>query len=557
MGAEPPEQSASRDAKRDAELLQELERALNAQDWRRAIDMARDALAGGLVHPLTLNLRALWLEQQGRHEEALNDLVQASNLAPRDVTVLNALGLCLSHLGRLDEAIAAFNKAIEAQADFAPAYLNRGLASETLGDLATARQDFQQAHDFNPQDPEPLSCLAALAARRADWSEAHAFASRVLAVHPRHPGALIARALADLAEGALAQAEAALSDVIANPNVPPLGRARARGLLGDVLDAAGRFDEAFAAYNDANLAMREVHALQFEAPGVETMPHYMRWLTEYFERASAAHWAPGAQVEAALDAPEPLAHVFLVGFPRSGTTLLENVLASHPSVVTMEEQPFLVDAARDLVATPDGLDRLANLGPAQLAECRNAYWRHVRDLSIDATGKVFVDKHPMHSVNLPLIVKLFPRAKVLFACRDPRDTVWSCFRRQFRMNPSTYQFLTLAGAANLYDQVMRLFEIYHAKLPLALRMLRYEDLVDAFEPKMRTICEFIGIEWQDEMRHFAERKKARSIATASSTQVVRGLYREGIGQWRRYANEIAPILPILRPWVDKFGYPPE
>lgn len=537
----------------DAEVLRDIEAAVNRQDWPRAMQMARDALAAGLQHPLTLNLRAFWLEQQGRYEDALKDLRQASQLAPQDARILNALGLCLSNLDRLEEAVTAFGRTIEAQADFAPAYLNRGLALETLGDLIAARKNFQRASELAPQDPEPLSCLASLATRRADWPEARALSARVLAAFPQHPGALLAQASAYLAEGKLAQAEAALRDILANRNVPPLGHARAQMLLGDVFDAADCVDEAFAAYRDSNRAMKTVYAPRFEGHGVETMPAYLDWLIQYFEQADAKRWGPGADPTPAQFAPR--AHVFLVGFPRSGTTLLENVLASHPEIATMEERPALVGAAGSLISTSEGLDRLANLSPAKLAELRQSYWRQVQSVGIDTTGKIFVDKHPMNSVSLPLVVKFFPNAKILFACRDPRDTVWSCFRRPFRMNPSTYQFLTLDGAAGLYDQVMHLCGVYREKLPLALHTLRYEDLVESFEAQVRAVCGFIGIEWRDEMHDFAVRDKAQAIATASAGQVRRGLYREGVGQWRRYEAHLRPILPLLNPWVEKYGYP--
>jgi tetratricopeptide (TPR) repeat protein len=554
VSAETPEPSDRR-AARDAELLRELEAAAKAQDWPRAMAMARDALDKGLQHPLTLNLRAFWLEQQGRYDDALRDLQQASRLAPDDASILNAIGLCLSNLGRLDEAAAAFDKTIKVQADFAPAYLNRGLARESLGDLVAARRDYQRAYDLNPQDPEPLSCLATLATRRGDWKEARTLAGRVLATYPQHPAALIAQASADLADGRLAQAEATLTACMANPNVPPLGHARAQALLGDVYDAGDRADEAFAAYTESKLEMKTVYAARFEAPGAETMPQYLDWLTEYFEQAPPDQWGLGE--DAAPTGTEPQVHVFLVGFPRSGTTLLENVLASHPDVVTMEERPALVGAAGGLAGTPAGLDRLAALSPAKLAEYRQAYWRQVQNEGIAAAGKVFVDKHPLNGIGLPLVEKFFPRAKVLLASRDPRDTVWSCFRRQFRMNPSTYQFLTLDGAASLYDQVMRLYEIYREKMPLALHVLRYEDLIESFEAQTRAVCSFIGIDWLDDMHDFARQEKARSIATASSVQIGRGLYREGIGQWRRYKAQLAPILPVLKPWVEKCGYPPD
>jgi hypothetical protein len=166
---------------------------------------------------------------------------------------------------------------------------------------------------------------------------------------------------------------------------------------------------------------------------------------------------------------------------------------------------------------------------------------------------VFIDKLPLNSIKLPLIAKLFPEAKILFAVRDPRDAVLSCFRQRFRMNPSMFEFLTLDGAARFYAQVMRLSELYRDRFALTVFEHRYEDLVSDFEGRAQAVCDFIGVDWTPEMRRFADGGARRSVATPSATQVARGLY-DGAGQWRRYADQLAPVIPILQPWIDKFGY---
>ena len=157
---------------------------------------------------------------------------------------------------------------------------------------------------------------------------------------------------------------------------------------------------------------------------------------------------------------------------------------------------------------------------------------------------------------MPVIAKLFPGARVLFARRDPRDVVLSCFRRRFGMNPSMYQLLTLDGAAGFYDAVMRLSEVYRPLLPLARHEVRYESIVDDFESSVRAACDFIGLEWDDSMLNFAAKARMRGISTPSAAQVARGLNREGQGAWRRYRDQMAAVLPLLEPWVERFGYEP-
>jgi hypothetical protein len=273
-------------------------------------------------------------------------------------------------------------------------------------------------------------------------------------------------------------------------------------------------------------------------------------------KADPADWAV-EPVESPPDAVAPAAHVFMVGFPRSGTTLLEQVLGSHPAVVTSNEKPTLDDATRAFLRTPGDVARLAAMRSAGLKQHRDAYWQRVREHGITVAGRVFIDKQPYYTLQLPLILRLFPAAKIVFSVRDPRDVVLSCFRRRFLMSAPNFQFLTLAGTARFYDATMRLAEIYRARLPLDILQLRHEDLVANFEERVRETCDFVGLTWQDSMRDFAARARTQSITTPSSVQVIQGLNREGIGHWRRYREEMAPVLPILQPWVKRFDYEPD
>ncbi len=178
----------------------------------------------------------------------------------------------------------------------------------------------------------------------------------------------------------------------------------------------------------------------------------------------------------------------------------------------------------------------------------------MRDTGIDLAGKVFVDKHPLHSLKLPLIARLFPQAKILFAHRDPRDVVLSCFRRRFAMNPAMYQLLQLDSAAAFYDATMRLAELARPLLGLEWQVVRYEDLVEDFEKQLRGVCEAIGLDWVPNLADFASRAQARERATPSTAQLARGLDKSGVGHWRHYRSSLEPVMPVLNPWVERFGY---
>lgn len=536
----------------DGDVMTAVNAALANGDTGRAVQLARSAVAQGVEDALLLNLTAYGLELEGRLIEAMDLLERAFRLAPADPTILNALGRNHSKQGQPVEALRAFDAAIAALPSYAPAHNGRGLALEMLGEPDGAWASQETAARLEPQYPDPLGALAALALQRQDWPAVRLYGERALALDPHQSAATLSLAALEQREGDHAAAIARLQQLLQRGGLAPLHEASAQRLLADALDAEGRAGEAFPAYAAANRLLRHAHQSTFGRDGVEGGVALTERLSTYFEAASATAWkgAPGA----AGEGEEVAAHVFLVGFPRSGTTLLEQVLASHPNVVALEERPTLGDVGAFFFENAE-LDRLAKLKKADAERLRAEYWARVRDNGVEPKGKVFVDKLPLATLWLPYIAKLFPKAKVLFARRDPRDVVLSCFRRRFMVNGALYAFTELDELARFYAGTMGLAEIYREKLPLAWQVHRHEDLIEDFDKEAQSICAFLGVEWDAAMRDFAETAKRRDVRTPSAPQVRRGLYREGMGQWRAYAEGMAPVLPTLEPWVERFAYP--
>ena len=534
--------------------LAEIEAAART-DRDRAIDLAIKALGRGLDHPLVLRLVADGLEEDGRLQEAGNLLTRAREAAPRDVEVLTQFGRLLARVGRPEEALEMQREAVAIDPQSYAAHVGAGGPSLTLNDIAGAKTHFQRAHEIAPQAAEPLSALAVIAAREGNPAAARALAERALAIRPDLVRAQMAIAQADLAEEAPAPAEARLKWLLARADLADDNRADAFNFLAEALDALDRPGEAFFAYEARNTLLARLYAPSFEANIPETWVDQAKRLAAYFETAPRDPWRASAG-EDRLGATTVRGHIFLMGFPRSGTTLLEQALASHPGVVALEEKPNLSNAAGHLLADDAAVDRLASLDPAEADAARDAYWRGVTDaFGEDISDKVFIDKLPLHTPALPLIAKLFPAAKIIFARRDPRDVVLSCFRRRFRLNAAMYEYLTLEGAARYYDQTMRLAELYAARLPLDIHYIRHEDLVADFEGVAGAALRYIGVDWDPAVWNFPARARARSN-TVSGPLVARGLNAEGVGQWRRYQKPLAPVLALLEPWAKRFGYPP-
>jgi len=545
--------SAASRADRHQQWLEQVDAALRTSGLEAAARLALTALAEGVEEPTFLNLAASAHYNEGRFDEAVQLLTRARSLAPDDPNILNSLGICLKALGQTAAALEAFDDALRIDPRMAPAHFNRGEVFDDLNDVAASRSAYLQAISLEPYYIEALASLAWIEAQAGDAASARTLGERALALWPRDALARMALASAALQQGDLPGAAAHLMPLSRDPKLTTINRSIALGLTGDLLDAEGRPAHAFEMYRASNAQLHALYADRFAA-GESALARANR-LISWFETADRGQWR-AAEPPVSSD-ENPKSHIFLVGFPRSGTTLLENILASHPEVISLEEKDCLGPSSETYLASDEGLGRLSRINSEESARERGAYWGKVRSYGIDPRGKVFIDKLPLASLQLPLIAKLFPDARVLFAVRDPRDVVLSCFRRRFAMNSAMFELLTLRGAAVYYDAVMRLSGLYRALLPLPEHIVRYEDLLEDFEGTARVACDFLGLEWDQALFDFAAKARTRGIGTPSAAQVVRGLNRDGQGVWRRYREQMAPVLPILEPWVERFGYTSE
>jgi tetratricopeptide (TPR) repeat protein len=535
-------------APEDRKLLDDVGNAMRARNIELAAKLAQQGLATGYRHPLLLKARAVWYAEQNQHQAALADFTSAAELSLPDPAIQGAIGASLMKLERYDEAIEAYRAAVALQPNSAALHCRLGQAYELVQNLVEARHSHQRALELAPDNPEVLGRLAFLATRNGSWVEARAYAERALVSDPGHFTAHLVLATADIEQGAYDAADQRLSTLLTDENMSPNNRFLAIGRLGDLRDRQNRIAEAMTAFTAAKVECRKLYPARLTPDGL-TLSETVSLMTAHFGQMptlSAAERTPPSTGDAT--------HFFLLGFPRSGTTLLEQVLASNPNVVTLEERDPARDAVAAFMPKSRRLRALAEASEETFDTYRERYWQNVLKLGVEPANRIFVDKGPIYTVYMPVLTRLFPRAKFLFAIRDPRDVVFSCFRRRFGVNPTSFEFLTLDGTARFYDAVMRLGQIYRDKLPLDVFDVRHEALVDDFDGQTRALCAFMGIPWDDAMRRFSDRSKIGAISTVSGSQIARGLNRDGMGQWRRYADELAAVLPIIQPWVEKFGY---
>jgi Flp pilus assembly protein TadD len=314
-------------------------------------------------------------------------------------------------------------------------------------------------------------------------------------------------------------------------------------LAGQMNDALGRYDEAFDAFS----RMNETNAADESEP-LRRAAEVRDALRGQLE-STTPEWREGWRASALTGArPAP---VFLAGFPRSGTTLLDTMLMGHPNVEVMEEPPIL----RQLEVEFGGFDMLAELDDDAVGRAQERYFELAANHVPLSDGAMLVDKSPLYLQRVPQIIRLFPDARFILALRHPADAVLSCFISNFRLNSSMSNFLRLDTAAEFYDLTFAMWERARNVFRMPVQTVMYEQMIEDPEASLRPVIEELGLQWHPDIVDHEQTAKARGvITTASYAQVTEPLYRRAAGRWHHYRKHLDPILPTLRPWIEKFGY---
>ncbi|MGH8373351.1 MAG: tetratricopeptide repeat-containing sulfotransferase family protein [Gammaproteobacteria bacterium] len=479
-----------------------------------------------------------------RYEAAIAALEQALASDPANPEALHCLALCLQRLGRLQGAEAVARKALAVQPAAPDVLDNLGVILLQRGDPEAARTCFERALVHADSHPGALANLALLHEQNNRLDEAERLARKGLANNPQAVTLrlVLGRCLRRRSEFAAARQ---VFESLGETDVPALRKDVAYE-LGLCADAEGDTDAAFMHTNHANVLVRSMYPqAEQEARGFSEL---IARLQQRFTPEWVAAW------QGLSESGEESSPAFLIGFPRSGTTLLDTMLGAHPEVTVLEEQASVQSMLACLTAQVGSYpDALATLTPADQSVIKHAY----RDAIVKPAGygKQLLDKSPFNTVHVGLITRIFPDAPILFATRHPCDVVLSCFMTNFALNSGTAHFTALGSTVRLYCSVMSLWQTYTQILQLNYRLVRYEDLIADPEAELREIISFLGLPWSpavlDHMTHAATRKDVR---TASYAQIGHELYSDARNRWRRYRKHLEPYLETLQPFCKLFGY---
>ena len=562
---------------------------------RRAVELKADYADGHV------NL-GLSLEFQGRLEDAEAAYRRAIEASPGHVNAHNNLGNALRRRGELDAAIGAYHKAVALQPRFAMARSNLGAALRETGRLKEAMAQCTEAVRIDPRNPEAQNSLGNVRMAMGDtdgaiasfeiatsldpkFTDAHfnmgsaffikdvldlaeAAYGRVLAVDPGHALAHNGLGVVWLAAGRLQDAvasfrravvtqpdyveawynlassrtaeltgaeTAALEALLENTGLPTAERARLHFALGEIGDAGGEAEAAFGHFREGNALRRtwlEGQGLGFDAGEHVTLIE--RIAKAFDERVFTAE-------RTSMELSE--VPVFIVGMPRSGTTLVEQIAASHPGVFGAGE----LDVMRSIAAGSGEATGAAEPFPECVAALKTAAANDLcrpfleRLVSVGHGAHRIIDKTPENILYLGLIALLFPKARIIHCRRDARDVCLSCYGTDFA-GPRAWA-TDLGDLGRYHRAYERMMDHWHKVLPLAILDVEYEALVGGLERESRRLIDFLGLEWDDACLAFHE--TVRTVRSASNWQVRKPVHAGSVGRWRAYEKFLGPLIEAL------------
>lgn len=482
----------------------------------------------------------------GKPELAADAWRKFAEARPGDWRALGHLGNALGKLNRWPEAAEALVQAARlnpddpaVQADAVSALLRAGLLHYALARYDDAEREFRLAYSLAPANRDVIRHLGAALERTNRLAELAKLLDESVAIGIATDELAFLFALHAWREGRVEEARDFLSR--ANPDDDPVAW---NALLARIADRVGDSELAFEAAGAMNRA-----AIDRAVPA-DFRDEWERKSLAYREeqrdlaRTITPQWAARIPV---LREPPPKRVAFLLGFPRSGTTLLDTFLLGHPQVEVLEEKQ-LVGAAGQVTGPVAGLP---DVSPSKLERARVTYL----DLLAEHVGPRFsglvIDKFPLDMGSAPLIHALFPGAPIIFAQRHPCDVVLSAYMQPVGM----VNFSDIRDAADYYDAMMGIWNASLDALPLRVHRAVYEDLVSEPESVLRPLVDFLGLDWDERvLAHQETARKRGTIITPSYDQVTEPVTTKPVGRWKRYRKQLEPVLPILLPWAEKLGY---
>jgi tetratricopeptide (TPR) repeat protein len=503
--------------------IDKAQRAWDARQYDEAIWYYERALAHDPNNPVLLADVARVYALRFRYADAEKLIERAQSLHTNDAQLQEMLGRSFVQIQQFDRAIACYRRSLE------------------LAPSSTER-------------PQTLLELAKMHERLHDLAAARTCVGEALAIAPDLEAARYLLASIERRESNIEAAEKLWREIIAAKKATLRVIADSWYQLAAIHDKAGQYEEAFQDL-------------------LEAKKIFMRGAAHYFDDAWTI--ARNAGKTFAAITPEQLERwhsagrdleplggrlALLTSHPRSGTTLLEQVLDSHPGALSADEVQVMVELVNSPLGRTAGPNESApsvfdRTSPEDLNRLRGDYWAGIEGaLRQSIAGRLLVDKNPEMTYLLPLVARVFPEMSIVFALRDPRDVVVSCFMQQLPLNATSVNYLSLEGTAKKYAASMRAWLKIRGMLRNRWIEVRYEDMVADLEGQARRVLGFLELPWDEQVLEYHRRAQRKHVHSPTYEAVTKPVYTSSVARWRNYANQLEPYMGILQPYVEAFGY---
>jgi len=504
----------------------------------------------GIDVPELQQARTLW--QLNRFDESLQLFDKAVRKYPQNLLALVDASRAFGARFEITRAEALLDRLMELGGRNAKILHLAGQSYRMLFRPEKAIDCFQRAVALDPSIADAHLELAVQFERRHRIDDAMASVEKCLRAHPEYPEAKLMQARLLGRKGDSTASDTLLHALAENENNHPMVRAQAWAEIAQALDEQGQYDHAMASMLRCKEFLRP-HAAPFQQESAAVIP----MLTAIIDSVTPAHFARWRE-QAADFRPHKVA--LLTSFPRSGTTLLEQILDAHPGLISSDErEAFARDIFPAMWMSPTTrhptLAALDSIPKNTLALQRTRYLDYMSAALNQSIGdRVHLDKNPPFTLLIPAVLRLFPEMKLLIALRDPRDVVLSCFMQYLPLNTNSACYLSLEETAARYSTDMGAWLRLRDVIPSACLEVRYEGLVSDLPAQAERALKFLNLPWTPEVLNYRQRLQNKPVSSPTYRAVSKPIYTSAIRRWKHYEKHMGPALDHLQPLIAAFGY---
>ena len=514
----------------------------------KAIKSFESAILINPNHAELCNNYGATLIQTGEYKKSINYFQKAIKIKPNYAQAYNNFGSALKELNEHKKSLTFYEKAIQIEPNLVDPYLNQGIVFKELGDFEKAIFYFSKTLNIHPENIKGHQNLMESYEKTNQEKNFQKAVQNAKTLIKDNPIVKLYESIILYNSNKFTEAKDLLEKI--SFNADDMGNEGKRVItLAQCYDRIGDSKNAFKNFSTANNIFLNLRTVNFFDKN-----RYLKIIDDrisFFAKTNIKNWTV---LKLSSKRPDP---IFLIGFPRSGTTLIDTILNSHPSVEVIEEKPMVGKLIESLAKLPDGgLKNLEKINEANTEKLKNIYFNFLdKQIEKKSNHKTYIDKFPLNIVHVGEIFRMFPNAKFIVALRHPYDCVLSCFMQNFELNDAMANFFTIEDSAKLYDSVMSLWVKYLSIFKIKYHNVKYENLIKEFNPTIQSILSFLELPWDDSVLKYSRTAQQKSnIATPSYKQVIKPIYSYASGRWKRYENEMQNVNSILEKWVNKFDY---